>query len=239
MEIAVRRSGRNGSLADAAYAGIKRLLLRCQLAPGEPVTEEELAARLGLNRGVVRPALKRLVQEGLVQAVSLRRYIVAPITVQDAHDLFALRLLNEPPSARIAAGRISAEQLDRLDSLAAVGYQADDPDSIDAFFQANTELHLTVARASGNQLMVEVVAMLLDRVERMNHLAHSLTDRSGAAYLEHHDLAEALRAGDGDRAAEVMADGIDAARHFVVGALMSSPTLLTTNVSAFSPRGRE
>jgi DNA-binding GntR family transcriptional regulator len=79
--------------------------------------------------------------------------------------------------------------------------------------------------------MAEVIADLLDREERLNHLSHMLHDRNEDAYHEHHDLVEALVAGDGERAERVMADQIRSARAFVLEALTSSPNIQSVNVT--------
>jgi DNA-binding GntR family transcriptional regulator len=224
--------------AQTAYDLIKRAIIRCDLAPGQQITEEQLAERFGFGRAAVRPALKRLYQEQLVQTVTRQRYVIPPITLKDAYDLFELRLLLEPVAACRAAGRVDPIQLRRLDELCRAQYQLGDRDSAEAFLRANAEFHVTIARASGNAMLAEVIANLLDREQRLNHLSHMLQDRNDAAYHEHHDLVEALVAGDGERAERVMADGIRSARTFVVDALTSSPSIQLANVTAPSRNAR-
>jgi DNA-binding GntR family transcriptional regulator len=218
--------------AQTAYESIKRAIIRCDLAPGQQITEEQLADRFGVGRAVVRPALKRLYQEQLVQTMTRQRYVISPITLKDAFDLFELRLLLEPVAARRAAGRVDPDQLKRLDELCGAQYELGDRESAEAFLRANTEFHITVARASGNAMLADFIANVLDREERLNHLAHMLHDRNEVAFHEHRDLVEALIAGDGERAERVMADGVRASRAFVVDALTSSPSIQFANVTA-------
>jgi DNA-binding GntR family transcriptional regulator len=223
---------RHRSQAERAYELIKRAVIRCELEPGSQVTEEELAERFSIGRAAVRPALKRLYQEQLVHAASLRRYVIAPITIKEAQDVFEMRMILEPPAARKAAGKVDAAQLRRLDELCRAHYEAGDRDSAETFLAANTEFHVTVARASGNTLLAETIAMLLDREARLNHLSHMLRDRNADAFHEHSELVDALVAGDGDRAERVMADGIRAARSFVLEAMLSSHSVQSVNVVA-------
>lgn len=219
------------SMADRAYDQIKRAILRCDLEPGSQVTEEQLAERFGLSRSVVRPALKRLYQQQLIRTDTRNRYVVRPITLKDAHELFELRLMIEPVAARQAAGRIDPEQLERLNQLCSAQYVPGDRDSAERFLQANAEFHITVARASGNDLIAEIVSSLLEREQRLNHLAHVLGDRNQDAFHEHSELVEALITGDGDQAERVMAEGIRSARSFVIEALTSSPSVQRINVT--------
>ena len=221
---------RHRSQAERAYESIKRAVIRCELQPGSQVTEEELAERFSIGRAAVRPALKRLYQEQLVHAASLRRYVIAPITIKEAQDVFEMRMLLEPAAARKAAGKVDAAQLRRLDELCRAHYETGDRDSAEAFLAANTEFHVTVARASGNAILAETIAMLLDREARLNHLSHMLRDRNVDAFHEHSELVDALVAGDADRAECVMADGIRAARSFVLEAMLSSRSVQSVNV---------
>jgi len=223
--------GRDGVLADTAYKQIKRAIIRCELEPGLQVTEEYLAGRVGVSRAAVRPALKRLYQEQLIRLATPKRYVIAPITLKQARDLYELRLLLEPVVARLAAGRIEPEQVRRLGELCQAHYHVGDRASAEAFLQANTEFHVSIARASGNDLMAEVIAGLLDRAERLNHLSHQLHDRNAAASDEHHELVDALSVGDGERAERVMARQIQDARAFVLEALSSSPSVQAVNVT--------
>ncbi len=221
-----------GFRSDLVYDRIKRSIIRCELQPGQQVTEEQLAHQYGVSRGSIRPALKRLYQEQLIQTISRNRYVIPPVTLKDANDVFEMRLLLEPAAARQAAGRIGPEQLQRLTQLCGARYRPGDRESAEEFLRANTELHVTIARASGNVLLAEFIANLLEREERLNNLAHSLKDRNEDAHHEHVELVEALAAGDGERAAEVMASGIRSARGFVLEAMMASPALQQVNVVA-------
>jgi DNA-binding GntR family transcriptional regulator len=226
-----RLDGERPPRAQAAYDLIKRAIIRCDLEPGQQVTEEHLAERFGLSRATVRPALKRLYQEQLVATVTGRRYVVPSITLKDAQDLFELRLLLEPAAAGRAAGRVGAAQLRRRDNLCRAVYRPGDRESAESFLRANTEFHVTVARASGNALLAEVIRNVLDREERLNHLSHMLNDRNADAHHEHHELVEALIAGDAERAERVMTAGIESARAFVMQAMLSSPSVQSVNVT--------
>lgn len=215
----------------AAYKAIKRAIISCTLEPGQQVTEEQLAERFGTGRGAVRSALKRLYQERLIQTISRQRYVVPPVTLKDARELFDIRLLLEPVAARRAAGRVEPATIARLRELCDSRYDIGDDHSASDFLAANTEFHVTIARASGNTVMAELISNLLDWVERLNHLSHALLDRNVVAHDEHGALVDALAAGDGVQANDVMAAQIQAAFAFVLEALTLSPSIQSANVT--------
>ena len=218
------------SMTESAYQQIKRAIIRCDLEPGQPVSEEQLAERFQLGRAAVRPALKRLYQEQLIQTITRNRYVVSAITLKDAHNVYDVRLLLEPEAARRAARRITPDQLARLKELANAQYAPGNRESAEQFLLANTEFHITIARASGNELLAEIVINVLDRAERLNHLSHMLLDRNYDAQQEHHSLTNALAEGDGDRAEHEMAGQVRSARSFIIEALTSSPSIQSVNV---------
>jgi DNA-binding GntR family transcriptional regulator len=216
--------------SELAYRLIKRAVIRCDLEPGQQVSEEQLAERFQLGRAAVRPALKRLYQENLVQTITRNRYVISSITLKDAHDNYDLRLLLEPVAASRAAKRITPAQLQRLRELCEAHYEPGDRESAEIFLAANTEFHITIAEASGNSALAAVVAGVLDRTERLNHLSHMLLDRNYDAHTEHQALTDALEQGDSVTAERVMADQIRSARSFVIEALTSSPSIQSVNV---------
>jgi DNA-binding GntR family transcriptional regulator len=117
------------ALVDQAYSAIKRSVIDCELEPGESITEEQLAVQYGVGRAAVRAALKRLTQEKLVDVGVRQRYSVTPLTLRHVNELFAVRALLEPEAARLAAGRINAEHLRRLDELCQARYVVGDASS--------------------------------------------------------------------------------------------------------------
>jgi DNA-binding GntR family transcriptional regulator len=219
------------SLVDQAYSAIKRSVIDCELAPGEAITEEQLALHYGVGRAAVRAALKRLTQEKLVDVGVRQRYNVTPLTLRHVNELFAVRALLEPHAARLAARRIDSEHLRRLDELCQARYVVGDLLSARAFLRLNTEFHTTIARACGNELLADTLVDLFEKVERVHHLGHLLRDRNEQAFHEHHDLVEALVAGDGQRAFEITAEQIEAARSFAIDTLLASPTIQTVNAA--------
>jgi DNA-binding GntR family transcriptional regulator len=220
------------SLGDQAYASIKAAVIQCTLQPGEPVTEEQLAALYGVGRAAVRAALKRLCQEKLVELALRQRYVIAPITLRNVNELFAVRALLEPAAARLAAGRIDAAHLRRLEELCQARYVVGDAESARAFLRLNTEFHSTVVRAAGNEVLADTLVGVLEKIERVHHLGHLLRDRNEQAFHEHHDLVEALLDGDGERAFQITGDQIEAARRFAIDALLLSPSIQSVNVAA-------
>lgn len=221
------------SLNLAAYAAIKRDIIRCELKPGSQISESTLAERYQVGRAAVRTALNRLFQERLVQPVPRQGYLIGPITFKNVCDLFAVRRLLEPEAASLAASRASVQELEELAELCRKArYRLGDAASAEEFLRLNTEFHVGIARASGNERLAAIVANLLDEMERLFHFGLMLRDRNDEMYHEHNDLVEALMVGASGRAAQVVVEQIDAAQRMVTDALLSSERVLAMNLAA-------
>lgn len=225
-------------LSDLAYSRIRGDIIRCLLGPGVEVTEAQLASRYRLGKSPVRSALARLCQEGLLQPLPRRGYLVAPVTLQDVHDIFQLRLVLEPAVARLAVGRTDNERLRELDAICKAGYVPGDKESEAAFLKANKEFHVTIARASGNRRLCKTISDLLDEMERLLHLGLSLRNRTDEMQHEHRALLEALSQGDEEAAERVTQEQIETARKMVIDALLSSPAIMEVTIKAPAPTAR-
>ena len=190
------------SLADKAYQAIRELIVSLELAPGAVIDEPELMERLGIGRTPVREGLRRLAHERLVEVYPRRGMFVTGVDVRELARLSEVRAVLEPEAARLAAER--ATELDRtaiaelLDELGAGG--RDDRE----LMELDERIHGAVYRAAHNDLLeatlgqyyvlaLRIWSMVLDRQEELEEAVDA-----------HRTLLEAIRDGDGERAAETM-----------------------------------
>src|SRR5215203_6092246 len=97
--------------AEAAYGIIREGILSGELARGQRLREEELALRAGVSRTPVREALRRLDAEGLVDFTPNRGARVTAWSERELEDVYEARALLESYGARLAATRVTAEEL--------------------------------------------------------------------------------------------------------------------------------
>jgi len=215
-------NGRDESLGMRAYRELRHRLITLALRPGDNFTESQLVEEMGIGHTPVREALALLVRDGLVTSRPRVGYVVTPITVQGVEDLFELRLIVEPAAVRLAAGKIGASQVERLESLVSGTYRHDDPESIENFLDANHEFHVGVAEASGNRRLAAVVATVLEESRRITHVRLRLEPRSERFIHEHEELLQALKNGDGAEASRLAYEQAAAARDELIATLISN-----------------
>ncbi len=217
--------------SDLAFDALRQAILRCELAPGVLVSEADLATRFQLRRAATRVALERLSTVGLLRPLPRRGYLVKPITLRDVNDLFQLRTIIETAAVRLAAGRVDAEGLRRLDRVCTAGYRPGDRASEADFLRANSAFHLMVAAAAGNDRLVAMEAQLLAEMEQLFHFGLSQRDRSREMQQEHQALIDALASGDADAAERMTRDELASSKAMVLDALIGCESLLDVSIS--------
>jgi len=219
-------------LSDIAYEKIKEAIIVNELAPGQEVSESQLAERFAMGKAPLRRALASLTQESLVQPQSRRGYIIAPLTMKDIHDIWAIRLLLETEAARLAAGNVDEQYLKNLDRVCKKGYIHGDRATQRAYLSANREFHLAICRSSGNARLAKIVEQLIDHMSRMLFLGILVSQSAEQWEHGHTALVTALVNGDGDKAAAITKEHLESSRESVLNAVMKSPALMQVNLAA-------
>ena len=195
-QLKISDAGKEESLANQAYQRLHQEILTCSLAPGQIVSERELARRYEVSKTPMREALAQACHAGFIQRLPGRGYIVSPITIRDIRELFDLRLILESTAVERAVHRSNAELVARLKEMAEVKYDPDEPESHISFLKTNRSFHLAMAEATNNQRLMVLLDDLFNEMERLFHLGLRLRDSSEEMVREHRELVIALEQGD-------------------------------------------
>jgi DNA-binding GntR family transcriptional regulator len=209
------------------------MILSVALPPGVQFSEAQISSELAIGKTPVREALARLQREELVECIPRSGYRVATLTLKDVRDLFAVRVLLESESVRLASGReYDAGQLRRLEKLSTIDYAVDEPDKFARAIAENTEFHVLLAQGSGNRRLVTLMREVMEHMERVLHIAISVTAPAGIGIdREHPDLLRAVLRGDGEGARQIVEAQNRAWQDRMIDILLSSEAVLSTNLS--------
>ena len=201
--------------ASGAVEHIQQLVQSGELKPGDRLpSERELARRLGVSRSTLREAIRALVVmnilvprhgDGTYVSSLEPELLSAPFTfaldTQPALQthLFEARRVLEAACARIAAARISDEQLAELDDLAAT----DDSDA-DALIDRDVELHTAIAHATGNPILLALMGSIGTLALESRRSSAGLSGQVARSRRDHRAIIAALRRRDADGAAAAM-----------------------------------
>ncbi|MCC7160973.1 MAG: GntR family transcriptional regulator [Anaerolineae bacterium] len=183
------------------YDRLKADILSRTIKPGQALTEAELAKDFQVSRTPVREALNLLEKEGLIQRISRRGYIVTELSLEDVLDLIELRIILEREAVRLAAIRRGAETAAELERLNNAGFAGELP-----LLEVDREYHRTIAHASGNRQLAEVLEMVLDKSMRLE-LSFISSFNPDQVLWGHAETIAALRRADPDEAARSVQEG--------------------------------
>jgi DNA-binding GntR family transcriptional regulator len=194
-------------LSTVAYGAVLDMILRGAIAPGELVTERQIAVLLGMSRTPVREAVRRLEGEGTVERQRSGALIVRPYSMEEFLQALAVRRLLEGEAARLAAGKmpstIIATARDRIERLRRDGLA-------ESARQDDRDFHAAIAEASGNPVLAATISDLRKRTA-MFRLGR-LPERVDQVCDEHLTILDALASGDGEAARAAMQTHIDNVR---------------------------
>ncbi|MBA2244272.1 MAG: GntR family transcriptional regulator [Gemmatimonadetes bacterium] len=194
-----------GDRVNQAYEKLRELIVWGKIAPGTRIVEIEIAVRLGVSRTPVRSALHRLQQEGYILASGAgkqSRLSVAPLTREDARELFGIVGLVEGLAARWAAERPPtprarlAEELRRLNAELLHATQEERPDH-ELIFELDTAFHRRYVEAGAGPRLLSLHDAVKPQAERYVRLYISaLVDEIGTSVEEHEEITGAVEAGE-------------------------------------------
>jgi DNA-binding GntR family transcriptional regulator len=162
------------SLSEALAVRIADAILAHRLPPATKLGERELGEILGASRIVVRQALIRLAEDGLVTIERNRGAFVASPSFKEAIEVYeALILLEQGMVAQLCDGITAPLGLDRLiDNIARQRLATDSGDHVRAD-SIGTEFHSELMRLSNNRVLGE----MHDQLNRRARLLQSLYPR--------------------------------------------------------------
>jgi DNA-binding FadR family transcriptional regulator len=213
---------------ELAAEQILELIAELRLRPGDRMpTENELAARVGTSRTVVREAVKILSAIGRVRAHKGRGLYVAddegmlgstrwggfflPTDLDHIYMLFEFRRVQETAASELAATRATPTELRVIEAAAEMCRQGHLTGQTDLFNRGDNDFHLGIAAASHNQFLVAAVreARRLQRQSSTIGLHGTVGGHAAEAIEEHAAIYAAIRDGDPRAAAEAATVHLD------------------------------
>jgi DNA-binding GntR family transcriptional regulator len=189
---------------DQAYEEIRELILRSRPAEGLALSENSLAAELGMSRTPVREALQRLQAEGFVEIHPNRGVVIPGVSVTEVNETFALRMAVEEFVLREMASRMSDDNLAEMDLYLARQKEAMNKKDVLDYLKHDKDFHQLFFRLYDNSLIMNTLQRILDRFYTMGARVLNLPGSVERSFAEHCAIAGAVRAGDGDGAAAGM-----------------------------------
>jgi DNA-binding GntR family transcriptional regulator len=203
--VAEEHTTRDGQNVALVYEQLREAILSGDMRPGEVVSQVLITRDLDVGRTPLREALRMLQHEGLVVARANRRIQIAPLSADDAEQLYVTRVALET-----VAGRLTVPQLTRRDIVEMEGWLAQmelvmSSGEFGLIAEPHRAFHQRLVQGAGDR-PVTLITTLFDHAERYRRLyGAAQPEQHVRRSSEHRAMLDAAAAGDADELARQMA----------------------------------
>lgn len=201
------------SAGERVYDHLAEIVIRFMVFGHYRIDEQSAAEALNVSRNVVREALMRLRDKGLVEKEPYSQWLAGPLTAQAVKYDYELRMLLEPDALRQSVERLSRGELEAMLNRVMSAQEAGRSVQRSDIEQLEHDLHVTCLAGVGNTRMAAVIrqCQIPMNVGRVLHEAlHASNDE--AMLAEHRSVLEALLYDTVDSACARLRDHISHAR---------------------------
>ena len=205
------------SLADQVFEKLENDIIQGVYPKGEMLTELKLVEQLGVSRTPIREALRRLEQEHLIEDAGKGSRVIG-ITEDDVKDIMEIREKIEGLASYYATINMTPDGLKELSHIV---------DMMDFFFakwdpehlrQADDDFHACICYLSRRSVIKDTLVPLHRKTRRYRKVAMEDKERASCTLKEHHQIFEAIAAGNAELARELSAMHIVNAKIHMFGA---------------------
>lgn len=194
--------------ADFIRESLEQMIVTGALANGERLDETALSERFGCSRTPLREAFQALAASGLIELLPHRGAFVRHPSLTQMVEMFEVMAELEAFCGRLAARRVSSEDLEQLHETVLACEGAVRANDHDCYYHENERFHHLLYRASGNSFLADQASRLHARLKPFRRLQLRVRGRLEQSLAEHRVILEALEKGDAEGAAAALRDHV-------------------------------
>jgi DNA-binding GntR family transcriptional regulator len=187
---------------------LREAILSGTIKGGEPIVEAKLAQQIGVGQGLIREALIELEHRGFVQRTPFTGTTVTTLSLEDAQQIFEIRIELEPLAFRLAVLRANEIEIAALSELIEKTRLESKAGDLEGFFETHLSFRNKVWELSGNHYLQQALERVVIPLYAL-YLIRRSYNREGILQtivecLEHLDkIFGAFRRKDGDAARQI------------------------------------
>ncbi|MBX3093314.1 MAG: GntR family transcriptional regulator [Cryobacterium sp.] len=180
--------------------------------PGHQLRQHDVAQAYGVSPTPVREALRLLASDGLVVYARHKGATVLGLTPSELSDLYSLRIAMEGLAVEVAAGRLTAEDIDRLRAINVTLHENRHSWEPAALSALNRDFHFGIYLAS-SPIISSQIKHVWSATPPFGRVWGD-ADQADRLVEEHDRIIDALATRDGVLARQVMEQHIRGSAHF-------------------------
>ncbi len=186
--------------ADHIRETLEHLIITGEFSDGDRLDETRLSRRFAVSRTPLREALQMLAASGLLELIPRRGAYVRHPGIVELVQMFEVMAELEGMCGRLAARRLTDDDLTALKNAAAACEAALETGDADSYYRENERFHTLLYVASGNGFLASEARRLQKRLQPFRRMQLRVRGRMAQSMAEHRRILAALERGDAARA---------------------------------------
>jgi len=199
----MKKTAKPSKLSYGLREKIEELIATGVFPAGKKLDEIELAEMFNVSRTPIREALIQLNSTGLVEMRPRRGAIVSSFDPKKLYEMFEVMAEFEAMCARLAARRITDEELEELIKTHKECQKKEVCENPDLYYHKNEAFHLALYKASHNSFLIEQAILLHKRLASYRRLQLRVRGRIQASLKEHEEIIKAISSGNAELASQL------------------------------------
>ncbi|UFJ38925.1 FadR family transcriptional regulator [Brevibacillus humidisoli] len=219
------------SIAETVADHIKDLIHQGKFQAGDKILgERDMSQRLHVSRNTVREAYKILAAQGYLtikhgngvyisDAETQLQHITSSFFIKYDHvlELFAIRKVLETQAVKWAVERLDQQQESDLNQLLADTLLALEQETAhDQLAELDQTFHLSLARMSGNSILLRIMMNLIDLLEQTREETIRIRGRATQSLKEHINILHAILERDAEKAEQCMLEHLSSVEQSIL-----------------------
>jgi GntR family transcriptional regulator, rspAB operon transcriptional repressor len=230
-------TSRPGDNVVQVHEQLREAILSGDVRPGAKTSQAELSRDLDVGRTPLREAVRMLQSEGLIVTEPNRRVVIASLSIEDAEELYVMRIAQEVTAARVTLPLLTEADFAEMEGFMAQMAHLSGKAPQALFRMPHRAFHERFVSGAGPRQM-KLISELFDHSERYRRIyVAAAVDQLGVRELEHRAMLDAAIAGDADALADALGVHYVSTARLVTSALDPEYTLprLRTVVASVAP----
>lgn len=190
------------SRVDWVFSRLRKAIVEGDFAPGAPLKHGELSKLFGVSLIPIREALRKLEMERLVESTPNKGARVAPVTADEVHDVYSVRILLETDALRRSMPRLTEADVESMheiySQMLALGRRDDQ-----RYPELHRKLHFLLYEKCDSPWLLHMIETLWSHTERHRRLASKIVDFATDLGSDlHRGIIDYVEAGDVEQAVQ-------------------------------------
>lgn len=190
--------------AEQIADSLEQLVFQGEYEDGERLDEIKLAEYFNVSRTPIREALQRLVMSGMAVQIPRRGVFIRQPGPVELLEMFETMAELEAACGRFAAARMTDEALERLSAANLRCRDAVAKEDAAEYYHENEVFHQEIYKGATNAYLQGEALRLQNRLKPYRRVQLRFRGRMAQSLAEHDNIVDALKAGDSERAANLL-----------------------------------